>query len=247
MRGAHSAPPWGGKSCARDGAPQVVIGITVAAGKMRTGEPEDRLNVRSGLALREQVPGNPQIHDAPVGLRKALQNMPSVHATAVDRGGLLGADGVKLGGCRVHTEARGRMPRWWCRLPDGPQQRLGARRHTGTGVDEFHPRSVAVRCASSGLLIGEPGEPSQVTPVGAGEISAIGMRQQPAGRGRHRRFQRSGAEANPGLQMRNARTVAGAGLQHHTRVMSVGAHEFHDRRISAVQIDENIACILVSA
>ena len=68
----HTARPWGGKSCARDGASQVVIGIAVAAGKMRTGEPEDGLDLSSGLALREQVPGDPQIHDAPVRLRKAF-------------------------------------------------------------------------------------------------------------------------------------------------------------------------------
>jgi hypothetical protein len=34
---AHSAP-WSGKSGARDGAPQVAIGIPVAAGKMRAAE-----------------------------------------------------------------------------------------------------------------------------------------------------------------------------------------------------------------
>jgi hypothetical protein len=172
--------------------------------------------------------------------------MPSLHATSVDRDGLFGADGARLCGCRVHTEVRGRLPQWWRRLPDELQQRLGARRQAHTGVDQFHPGSIPARCASSGLLIGETGEPSQVAPVRAGPIAAVGKRQQPASRSRHHRVQRGGAEANPSLQMRNARAVAGAGLQHHTRVMSVGAHELHDRRISAVQIDENIACILVS-
>ena len=90
MRGAHSAP-WGGKSCARNGAPQVVVRIAMTAGKMRAGEPEDSLDVRRGLALREQVPGDPQIHDAPVRLRKALENMPSLQTTLIDRGGLFGA------------------------------------------------------------------------------------------------------------------------------------------------------------
>ena len=243
---AHSAP-WGWKSCACDGALQVAIRIPVAAGKMRAGEPEDSLNLRRRLALREQVPGDPQIHDAPVRLRKALENMPSLHTTSVDRNGLFGADGARLCGGRVNTEVRGRRPQWWrSRLPDELQQRLGARRQAHTGVDEFHPGSAPARCAASGLLIGETGEPSQVTPVGAGQIAAIGKRQQPASGSRHRRFQRRGAEANPSLQMRNARTVAGAGLKHYTRIMSVGAHELHDHRIRAIQIDENIACVLVS-
>ena len=73
MSVAHSAH-WGWKSGASDGAPQVAIGIPVAAGKMRTGEAENGLDLRSGLALREQVSGDPQIHDAPVRLRKAFQN-----------------------------------------------------------------------------------------------------------------------------------------------------------------------------
>lgn len=235
---AHSGR-WGGKSCAGEGAPQVAVRIAVAAGKKRAGEPEDGLDVRSGFALREQMPGDPQIHDAPVRLWKAFENMPALHTTLVNRGGLLGAEWAKLCGCRVPVETRGRMARWSCTFPDGLQQRLGARRQTQMGVDESHPRSAAARCASRGLLIGEPGEPSQVTPVGAGQVASIDMRQMLACGGRHRRFQRRGAEANPGLQM------AGAGLQHHTRVMAVGAHNLHDPWIGAIQIDENIACVLV--
>src|SRR6266852_6303203 len=171
MIGAHSAPGRGWKSRARDGAPQVALRIPVAAGKMRTGEPEDGLDLRNGFALREQIPGDPQIHDAPVRLRKAFENVPTLHTALVDRGSLLPAGWARLCDCRVDTEPRGRMPQWLCTLPDGLQQGLGARRQTHTGVDEFHPGSVPVRCASCGLLIGEPGEPSQVTPVRTGPIA----------------------------------------------------------------------------
>ena len=233
---AHSAP-WGWKSCARDGAPQVVIGISVAAGKMRTGEPEDVLDLPSGFALREQIPGDPQVHDAPVRLRKAFENMPSLQATPIDRGGFVGAGWwTKRGGCRVDREPRGR---WLRRLPDGLQQCLGAGRHTHPGVDEFHPGSVPLRCASCGFLIGEPGEPSQVTPVGAGQITSVQARQVLASGGRDGRFQRSSAETNPGLE------TAKASLQHHTRVMPVGAHDLYDHRIGTIQVNENIASVLV--
>ena len=232
---AHSAP-WGGKSCACDGALQVAIRITVAAGKMRAGEPEDGLDLRSGLALPEQIPGDPQIHDAPVRLRKALENMPSPHTTLVDGSGLFGAGWARLCSCRVDTGGRGR---WWCAVANGLQQCLAARRQTHTGVDEFHPGSAPVRCASCGLLISEPGEPSQVTPVRTGQIASVHARQVLAGRSRHCRFQRRNAEANPGLQ------TARAGLQHHTRVVPVGAHDLYDHRISTIQVDENIACVLV--
>ena len=100
----HSAP-WGGKRCARDGASQVVIGIAVAAGKMRAGEAKDGLDLNSGPALREQVPGNPKIYDAPVRLRKAFANMPSLHTTLVDRGGLGGAGWARICGGPVIGQA----------------------------------------------------------------------------------------------------------------------------------------------
>ncbi len=44
MMRPHSTP-WGGKRCACDGASQIVIGIAVAAGKMRTGEAKDGVNL----------------------------------------------------------------------------------------------------------------------------------------------------------------------------------------------------------
>jgi len=169
MMRPHSAP-WGGKRCACDGASQVVIGIAVAAGKMRTGKAKDGLNLNSGLAQREQVSGDPKIYDAPIRLRKAFPNMPSLHTASVDRDGLGGAGWARICGGPVDRERRCRR---LYRLPDGLQQRLAARRQTRTGVDESHPRGVAVGCATCGFLIGESSEPSQVTPVGAGPIATV--------------------------------------------------------------------------
>jgi len=233
---AHSGP-WGGKRRACDGASQVVIGISVAAGKMRTGEAKDDLNLNSGPSLREQVSGDPKVHDAPIRLREAFANPPSLHAGLVDRHGLGGAGWARICGSPVDRERRGRR---LYRLPDRLQQRLAARRQARTGMDEPQPRGVAVGCASCRFLIGEASEPSQVTPVGASPITAVEVRQVPAGRRRHGRLQRRGTEANPSLQ------VAGAGLYHHTGVMSVGAHDVHGRRIGTIQIDQNIAGVLVS-
>ena len=164
MMRSHSAPLWGGKSCACDGASQVVIGMSVAAGKMRTGEAKDGLNLNRGPSLREQVSGDPKIHDAPIRLWEALANLPSLHTGLVDRHVLGSAGWARICGGPVDRERRGRR---WYRLSDGLQQRLDARRQTGTGLDESHPRGVAVGCASCGLLIGESSQPSQVTPVSA--------------------------------------------------------------------------------
>ena len=233
---AHSSP-WGGKRCACDGASQVVLGIAMAAWKMRTGEAQDSLDLNCGPALREQVSGDPEIYDAPIRLRKAFANVPSPHTALIDRDGLCGVGWVRLCSGPVDGERQGRRLH---RLSDGFQQRLATRRQTGTGVDESHPRGIAVECASCRLLVGESRQAAQVTPVGAGPIATVEVCQVPAGRGRYGRLQRRSAEVNPSLQM------AGASLYHHTRIMPVGAHEVHGRRTGTIQIDQNITGVLVS-
>ena len=72
MIGTHSAPGAGGNSVG-DSATQIVLGIAVVTGKVRAGEPKNFLDLRASPSLRQQVSGHPQIHDAPVGLRKALR------------------------------------------------------------------------------------------------------------------------------------------------------------------------------
>ncbi|HKE28361.1 MAG TPA: hypothetical protein VKB88_38695 [Bryobacteraceae bacterium] len=118
---------------------------------------------------------------------------------------------------------------------------FGLRRQTGLHADDLHPRGVAARCAPRRLLVGETGEPTQVVPVGAGGIASISCRQQLASGASHRRFQRRGAETNPGLQM------SGAGLQDDTGVMPVSAHGGDGSRPHVIQIDENVAGVLVAS
>ena len=186
--------------------------------------------------LGEQAPGDPQVDDAPVGVREAVVDVPALHAILID-----------------FHRYRGREGNWGGRLEGGvgeltrrgpragrAQQGLGLWCQTGRGLDDLHPRGVAGVCAPRGLLIGEAGEPSQVTPIGAGWITPISGGQQLAGSGRHRRFQGRDAEANPGLQ------AAGAGLQHHTRVMPTSAHGGNHLRLRAIQIEQNVASVLVT-
>ena len=232
---SHSAPPWGGKRCACDGASEVILGITVATGKMRAGEAKDGLDLDSGSPQREQMSGNPKIHDAPIRLRKAFANMPSLHTALIYPVSFrsLGRFGIGRGPLGRHRRGQRLY-----RLSGEVQQRLAVRREDRTGVDELHPRRETHQCASFGFLVGESREPAQVTPVGAGPIAAVEHRQLSAGRSRKRRLQRSGTEVNPSLQM------AGAGLHHHAGLMPIGAHSVHHRRIGTIQIDQNIACIL---
>jgi hypothetical protein len=211
--------------------------IGVAAGKMRTGEAKDGLDLNSGAALQEQVLATQRSTMLQSGCGKAFSNMPSLHTTLVHRGSLCGAGWATIGGGPVNREGRGRM---WYRLPDGLQQRFGAGRQARTGVNKFYPRGVAVQGASCGSLIGESGEPSQVASVGTGGITSIGPRQPLAGSARHLRFQRENTEANSGLQM--VRT----GLQDHTRVMPLGAHVLDHARPRNIQNDQNVACVLLS-
>jgi hypothetical protein len=106
MMRSHSAL-WGGKRCACDGASQVVVGITVTAGEMGTGEAKDGLDLNSGLALREQVSGDPKIYGAPIRLRKAFPNMPPLHTVSVERNGLRGAGWSRIrGGASRSATAR---------------------------------------------------------------------------------------------------------------------------------------------
>jgi len=76
---SHSAP-FGGKrkSSASEGAAQVVVGIAVLAGKLRTAEPDSGFHLSRRQALRQQVPGDPEINNAPIGRRKTLGDAPSV-------------------------------------------------------------------------------------------------------------------------------------------------------------------------
>src|ERR1700674_1065137 len=107
------------------------------------------------------------------------------------------------------------------------------------GMHDFHPGSVAAGCAPDRLLIGEPSQPAQMTPVGTTQVPSIEAGQLLAGSRRHSGFQRGGAEVNPSLEM------ARAGLEHDAGGMSIGPHALDDGRVGAVQIDQDIAGISV--
>jgi hypothetical protein len=238
MRRTHRAgerrPPGAG-----DGPAQVVGGIVVAAGKMRAGEPEDVLDPRRRCAPRQQVPGEPQIDDAPVRLREAFADAPSFEARLVDLDGLLDGDaGGSVQGARAGAGGQDRLGRG--PLSGRLQQGLGLWCQTHSRMHKLHPRCVPPPCAAGGLLIGEAGEPSEMAPVGTGRVAPIGARQLSAGRGRDGWFQPRGAEVNPGLQM------AGAGLDHHARVMPVGAHGLHHGGRGLIEVDENVARVPVA-
>ena len=77
-----------GKSGARKGAAEVVLRIAVVARKLRTAELQNGAHLSGVCAVGEQFPRHPEIHNAPVGLRKTLGDLPSPHAVMVDLDGL---------------------------------------------------------------------------------------------------------------------------------------------------------------
>ena len=163
-----------------DGAVQVVVGVAVAAGKMRAGETENFSHLIGSPALLQQMPRDPAVDDAPVGLGKALTDVPSLHTSLIELGGHRRSEGGRdriEGRCGAGGKRRSRRRRGACRL----QQGFGLRRHTGLCADDLDPRGVAARCTPRRLLVGEPGEPAQVTPVRAGPIAPISGGQQFAG------------------------------------------------------------------
>jgi hypothetical protein len=127
--------------------------------------------------------------------------------------------------------------RWGQIALGGLDQRGAAAGQAVLGVEDFDPRSKVGVLASRGFLIGETGKPTQMAPVGAGDIAAIGASQLSADLGRYGRLQSRSADVNPSLEM------TGTGLQHQARLKSIGTHGVDDLRVSPIQIEEDVAGI----
>src|SRR2546426_7481314 len=88
-RGSHRSTP-GGKGGACHSAMQIVVGVAMTTGELRTAKLENGFHLRGGDTLRQKMPGNPQVYNAPVRRTETLGNPPSVQTIAVDRDGLCG-------------------------------------------------------------------------------------------------------------------------------------------------------------
>jgi len=232
-----------------EGAAEIIVGVGVAARKARTSEPENRFHLSCRRATPEQVLGDPLIGDTPVGWRETLRDSQAEHPALIDLAGLSRCQrgGQSLPASRgairwLRGASGGRNPdpvvgQAMLRQPalGGLKQRGAVGGQAKLGVQQFHPGSVAAGLASCGLLIGEPGQPSQVTPIGAGQVSAIGAGQLLADLGSHLGIEWSWADVNPGLE------VTGTGLEHGTGFMSIGVHGRDDVRVGVIEIDQDVA------
>jgi len=107
-------------------------------------------------------------------------------------------------------------------------------------VDQLHPRGQAVSLAPLWFTVGEPGQPSQMPPVSAGAVGAIDLSQPPCSQRGERGRQRLRADANPGLPS------SGAGLNHHTRRVPLGAQPGEDAGNGLVQVQQDVAGIVIA-
>jgi hypothetical protein len=229
--------PSGGKSRTGDRPVQVVLGIAVPAGKLRAAEPENIFDLGCGYAQRQQVPGDPEIDNTPVGLRKTLGDPPWAYAVAVDIGGLCHGHGGRRGIAWVRCAGSpvGRPQQIHGRL----QQSVGVGRQARTGVDDLHPRSVATAGTPHRFLVRETGESAQMTPVSAGPIAAVITGQLPGYGSCNAGFQDRAAYVNPSLHM------VWTGLEYNAGMVPVVTHPVEDIGVSAIEIEQNIAGVLV--
>ena len=63
---------------------QVAVGVGVMAGELRAGQAKNVLDLMERRSQRQQVPGDPEIDDAPVRMRVAIVNAPLLDTLGID-------------------------------------------------------------------------------------------------------------------------------------------------------------------
>ena len=166
-----------------EGATKIIIGIGVAARKAGTSQSEDRFHLGGERATAEQLLGDPLIGMSP----RTLRDSQAVHPLLIDLAG--------RGWCEWAMERLPGRRRMGIRSLQGAgirsddaiggnagqrQLELGRLNQSGAigcqaslGVQKFDPGRVAIGLTSRRLLIGEPGESTQMTPVCTGRISVV--------------------------------------------------------------------------
>jgi hypothetical protein len=116
---------------ASKGTSEVVLGLGVAARKAGASEPQDGVNLCRGGAAAQQLFGDPEIGDAPIGLGEALRDAQALQEALIDggrRNRCEGGDRFRRGN-GGWTSCVGRSPEGW--RGRGRQLALGCREESG--------------------------------------------------------------------------------------------------------------------
>lgn len=239
-RGKRVAGQLAKGSCER--AMQVILGIGVTTGKARTAPTQQLRDGRYGCSLSQQLFSDPLVGNTPIGVRKSLWNPQPLQPGLIDVAGSRGGTGCHpFAGKRTWQRSGSRYGAGAApyRLLSGLYQQSTFGRQANLCVQESHPWTVPIALAPEEFLVGEPGQPSQMTPVGASQVTSVSVGQLSGDRSCQGRFQADGTDLNPSLK------VAGAGLKHHARLMTIGTHPFECGRIGVVQIQQDVAGVPV--
>ena len=225
-------------------AAQIIVGMAVATWKAWACAAEHGFHRRHAGSLAQQLLGDPFVGNAPIGLWKALRNAQAIQPSRIDlschRGVTIRTH--RMAGARIAKGRHGRkgVGRTRYLAPGSLDQRSTVGGEANLGVQDLHPGSIAVRLPPCGFLVGEAGQPSQMAPIGTGQVSAIGQGQLFADRAGDGWFKRGSADPNPSLE------AAGAGLEHETGFMPVGAHTVERRGLAVIQIYQRVAGIAIA-
>ena len=229
-----------GKSCLCQSASQVILRVAMLAWKIRASQADNRFHLSRRYADGQQFSSQPQIDDAPVYLGKAFPNVPTLQPTLINtrspfsshvgfRTAVPGSLGRVPHSCRIQCH----------RLRGRTQQILGGAGQNRVSLEDFDPRERTGSRPAFELLISKAGQSSQVTPVGAGPVATVSVGQLSADKRGYNRFQRSGADTNPSLE------VPRAGLKHHTRLMPISSHPRQHITGGLIQVQKNIAGVVI--
>jgi hypothetical protein len=217
-RGKRPARQLAQSPCQR--ATQVVLGVPMTTRKSWSAATQQIRDRSYGCSLSQPFFGDPLVGNTPIRRGESLWNpqplQPSLINVESFRGGTGGGEHRLAGEWRGSGSGDGAGDAPHLSLC-GLYQRSALGRQADLGVPESHPGSISIALAPEGFLVGDPGQPSQRTPVGAGLVGAVGVGQL-SGDGGRGRLQADRADLNPSLEM------TGAGLEHHTGWMRVDSH-----------------------
>lgn len=231
---------------ARQRAMQVILGIGMTTRKSGTRKTENGFRLRYGHPLQEQLFGDPEVGDTPVGFGKTLWNLQAIQPALINCYRLDGLVECKIN--RYRRRGSHGLPIRPYTRHYGAKVRVRERRspistaigcQAGDGVPDLHPGSQSAGQAPLRLLIGESSEPAHVAPVCAGPICLIQASQVATDWSCYLGWQRRDTDTNPGLKM--SRT----GLNYSTGFVTVVTHGCKYGCLGVIQIDQNMTGVVV--